>query len=84
MEDTKTMDKTYYLSHTPFSDKKLAAVSIKDENESIDILTKKTQFLTQIVSLDPMSYNEINDWLDEHLDYVIIRGEGVSSKISTI
>ena len=80
-------DKTYYVAWTPFQDNAVVAISITSMDESMKLVTKATPLNVQVVPEQPMTYREIQDFLEELTDlessgknFKFLHGKGVDPR----
>ena len=83
------MDKTYYVAWTPYIDVgSVVAISINGLDEAVKLATEATPLNVQVISESPMTYSQIQDFLEDLADREIERsmsfrflhGEGVNPK----
>ena len=89
----KELKATYYVAWTPFDYEVVVAISMKSLDESIKLATGATQLNVQVVPEPPMTYKEIQSFLDKLADHQykhkanikLLHGAGVErNRFSTI
>ena len=74
LEWVAVTEDTYYVAWTPhIDDGAVVAISIKDLDEAVKLATDATPLNVQVVSEPPMTYHEIQDFLDDLADREIER-----------